>query len=82
SLDALDRLDTRTLWQIIRRGAETEEVLRLRSLHEQQSDPPQGANEIRNALIAQYDRAVLLRAKVLVLLRQRGEDVSEIVVGR
>jgi len=33
------------------------------------------------ALIRQHDQAVLLRAKVLAVLRQRGEDVSRLVAG-
>jgi uncharacterized protein (DUF433 family) len=83
SRNALAWLDTPTLWQVIQRGAETEEGLLLRALHEQQqSEPPQVADGVRNALIAQYDRAVLIRAKAIVLLQQRGEDVSEIIGDR
>jgi hypothetical protein len=80
ALNALAWLDTSTLWQIVQRGAETEEVLLLRALHEQQqAEPLPGMEEVTSALIAQYDRAMLIRAQALVILRQRGEDVSAIM---
>jgi hypothetical protein len=84
ALGALAWLDTPTLWQIIERGAETDDVLLLRALYEQrqQADPPPGTDAITRTLIAQHDRTVLIRAQALALLRQRGEDVSAIIVER
>jgi len=79
-LNALTWLDTPTLWQIVRRGAETEEVLLLRALHDQQQEEsPAEVDEIKSILSAGHDRAVLIRAQALALLRQRGEDVSAII---
>ena len=64
-------------------GAETEEVLVLAALNEnlQRDSRPAAEEEAAQALIGQYDRAVLLRAKALAVLRQRGEDVSRLVSG-
>src|SRR4051812_48720983 len=52
ALNALAWLDTPTLWQIVQRGAETEEVLLIRALHDQhqQAVPPPGVAEVTNAL--------------------------------
>jgi hypothetical protein len=77
-LAALESLDTPALWQIVNRGAETEDVLLLVALNEKrQSQGLTAAEETAvQALIRQHDRAVLLRAKALAVLRQRGEDVS------
>ncbi len=80
-LAALEALDTPALWQIVSRGAETEEVPLLVALNEQRQR--QGLTDVEEAavqaLIRQHDRAVLLRAKALAVLRQRGEDVSGLV---
>jgi len=82
-LAALETLETLTLWQLIKRGAETEEVLVLTALNEKrQRDGLSAAEEAAaQALIGQHDRAVLLRAKSMAVLRQRGEDVSRLVAG-
>ncbi len=80
-LAALETLDTAALWQIVNRGAETEDVLLLVALNEKRQR--QGLSEVEEAaaqaLIRQHDRAVLLRAKALAVLRQRGEDVGGLV---
>ena len=81
ALGALAWLDTPTLWQIVERGAETDDVLLLRALHEQQQQagPSPETAAVTRALIAQHDRAMLIRAQALALLRQRGEDVGAII---
>jgi hypothetical protein len=82
-LAALALLDTAALWQIVRRGAETEDVLVLAALNEKRQREgltPAEERAVRE-LIRHHDRAVLLRAKALALLRQRGEDVSALVAG-
>ena len=80
-LAALEALDTATLWQLVRRGAETDEVLLLSALNErrQQHGPNAAEESLVQFLIGQHDRAVLLRAKAIALLRQRGEDVQAAV---
>ena len=82
-LAALAVLDTATLWQLVRRGAETEDVLLLAALNEKrQREGLTPAEEgVVRELIRHHDRAVLLRAKALALLRERGEDVSALVNG-
>ena len=83
-LAALEALDTAALWQIVNRGAETEEVLLLVALNEKRQR--QGLTKVEEAtvqaLIRQHDRAVLLRAKALAVLRQRGEDIGGLVASR
>ena len=82
-LAALTLLDTATLWQLVRRGAETEDVLVLAALNEKRQRAGLTAAEegVVRDLIRHHDRAVLLRAKALALLRQRGEDVGALVNG-
>ena len=82
-LAALAALDTAALWQFVRRGAETEDVLVLTALNEKRGrEGPTPAEESAvRELIRHHDRAVLMRAKALALLRQRGEDVSALVAG-
>jgi hypothetical protein len=83
TLAALALLDTPTLWQMVHRGAENEDVLLLAALNEKRQG--QGLTDAEERvvrdLIRRHDRAVLLRAKALALLSQRGEDVSALVDG-
>jgi hypothetical protein len=81
TLAALSLLDTPTLWQMIQRGAENEDVLLLAALNEkrQRQALTEAEEHVVRDLIRRHDRAVLLRAKALALLRQRGEDVSALV---
>ncbi len=82
-LTALGVLDTATLWQLVQRGAETEDVLLLAALNEKRQREGLTAAEegVVRELIRHHDRAVLLRAKALALLRQRGEDLGALVDG-
>lgn len=82
-LAALALLDTTALWQLIRRGAETEDILLLAALNEKRQREGLTPDEegVVRELIRHHDRAVLLRAKALALLRQRGEDVGALVDG-
>ncbi len=38
--------------------------------------------EAQERLVQEYDRAVLLRAEALRLLKERGQDISELLTGR
>jgi hypothetical protein len=80
-LSALTLLDTESLWQIVRRGAETEDVLLLAALNRKRQREGLTVGEERavESLIRQHDRAVLIRAQALALLAQRGEDLSEVL---
>lgn len=82
-LAALAVLDTATLWQLVRRGAETEDVLLLAALNEKRQREGLTPVEegVMRGLIRHHDRAVLIRAKALALLRQRGEDIGALVAG-
>lgn len=80
-LAVLEAIDTPTLWQIVQRGAETEDVLVLAALNEkrQRQDLTVEEETAAQALIREHDWAVLLRAKALAVLRARGEDVGRVV---
>jgi hypothetical protein len=80
-LAALERIDTPVLWEVVRRGAETEDVLLLTALNEkrQREELSPAEEGAARTLIRYHDRAVLIRAKALAVLRERGEDVSEVV---
>jgi hypothetical protein len=82
-LDALAALDTPTLWHLVQRGAETDEVLVLAALNEKRQRQGLTAAEKRvvSELVRHHDRAVLIRAKALSILRERGEDVSPFLDG-
>jgi hypothetical protein len=82
TLTALASLDTDTLWQLVQRGAETEDVLLLAALNEkrQRQGLTEAEERVVRDLIRRHDRAVLIRAKALALLRQRGEDVGRLMV--
>ena len=81
TLAALALLDTATLWQLVRRGAETDDVLLLAALNEKRQAQELTAAEegVVHDLIRRHDRAVLIRAKALALLRERGDDMSALV---
>lgn len=83
ALEALDRLATDQLWALMRGRAATEEATVLAALNDKRQTQGLTAAETRLAreLSGRYDRAVLLRAKALALLRQRGEDVRPLVDG-
>jgi hypothetical protein len=83
TMSAIASLDTPALWQVVRAGAETEDVLLLAALNEKRKQTGLSAVEERavEELIREHDRAMLLRAKAIAVLRQRGEDVSELVTG-
>ena len=80
-LVALERIDTAVLRQLLQRGAETEEVLVLAALNEkrQQATLSPAEEGAARMLIQHHDRAVLIRAKALAVLSERGEDVSGVV---
>lgn len=80
-LAALERIDTPTLWQIIHRGAETEDILVLAALNERRTREglTVAEEDAVKDLIRHHDRAVLIRARALAELRRRGEDVSAVL---
>ena len=83
ALDALDRLDTDQLWALVCSRAAGDEATVLAALNDKRQAQGLTAAEaaLARELSGRYDRAVLLRAKALALLRQRGEDVSPLVDG-
>jgi hypothetical protein len=83
ALEALDRLATDQLWALVRSRAASEEATVLAALNDKRQAQGLTAAEttLAHELSGRYDRAVLLRAKALALLHQRGVDVRPLVDG-
>jgi hypothetical protein len=76
-LVSLALLDTPAFWRLVQHGVENEGTLLLAALNEkrQQQGLSEAEESLVRALIPRHDRAVLIRAKALALLHQRGEHV-------
>lgn len=83
TLAALALLGTEDLRQIAAREPAAESILLLRALREKRQTI--GLSDAEEALVRDllhsYDRAVLIRSRALLLLHQRGEDLSALVDG-
>ncbi len=80
-LALLDQLDDASLWKLPREKLPAETSAHLEQMHLKQRG--EGLNEPEtNALgttVRQYERMMLVRAHVAVLLKHRGHDVSTLV---
>jgi len=77
-LTALDRADDRILWTAARSRLSDEDGERLEELHTLRGArdlSPEEEDEAQ-ALLAQSDRCMLVRAKAMALLKNRGNDIS------
>jgi plasmid stability protein len=81
SLEALNLLDSEALREVVAGAAAPESALLLGALSakREQSGLTVEEEELVSDLIRRYDRAVLLRSRALLLLHQRGVDVSAII---
>lgn len=79
-LASLALLDNNTLWNAARSQMPIEKAELLSELHFKRGD--EGLNEAEsktlNNLVQQYERYMLIRAKAAVLLKRRGQDISEL----
>lgn len=80
-LGRIQALDDASLWKLARtrlpaRTAKRMQALQFKRQREGLSDEER---QVEVALAEEYDRRMLIRAKVLLLLKQRGHDVSELV---
>lgn len=83
TLDVLGLLQNEQLRQIAEREPAAESVLLLRALHQKRDTAGLTDDEeaLARDLVQSYDRAVLVRSRALLLLHQRGEDISALVGG-
>lgn len=80
AMDSLIFLNDEALWQAARMTLSLEDSTRLEELITEGKVRALSPDkeEQRNALIGQYQRVMLIRAKAAVLLHSRGYDVSEL----
>ena len=84
SIAALEHLGDDELWRLARQAMSREASQELEALHAKQRDqgldPSEDATRAR--LIHEYERAMLIRAQVVKLLKSRGHDVSSLLTIR
>jgi plasmid stability protein len=84
AIDALHLLDDEALWRAARTALAPERAARLEELHIKRQGEGLSASEAEttSALMKEYSRTLLVRARAAELLKQRGHDVSELIEGR
>jgi hypothetical protein len=77
----LGLLDDEALWRAARSRLGAEAAARLEDLHfkRQREGLTESETQALAALVRQYERALLIRARAAALLKQRGHDVAELV---
>ena len=80
AIEHLGLLDDSSLWLAARShlAKEAAEELEVLNLKQQREGLTTGERQAVDALLRQYDRAMLVRAKAAAILHQRGFDVSEL----
>lgn len=80
----LELLNTEELWLVARNrlSEETRADLEALNLKQQREALTPAEQERLEQLVHEYDRAVLLRAEAARLLKERGQDVSELLTAR
>ncbi len=83
-LARMDALDDVALQRAARSGLATRESRRLESLHFklQAEGLTEAEQQEERSLVHAYQRALLIRAQALVLLKQRGRDISSLLARR
>lgn len=78
ALSSLSLLDDQALWQAARSHLPVEAATRLENLHlkRQSEGLTETETQTLSRLVREYERAMLVRARAAVLLKQRGCDVS------
>ena len=82
ALEALDQLDDTLLWDTARSRLPASVSAELESLHMQERRVGLSTEESQRLarLVRQYEQHMLVRARAAVLLRQRGHDISGLLV--
>ncbi len=72
-------LDEQSLWQAARSRLAADAAERIDGLHQKQQRDGLTDTEVQSLaeLMAQYDRALLIRSQAAALLHERGHDVTE-----
>ena len=80
----LETLDDARLWKMARRSASPRTARRLESLNSkgQRQRLNRAERRVASQLADELDRRMLLRARILLLLKQRGYDVDTFMFGR
>ena len=83
ALAPLALLDDTALWRAAQSHLSADAVARLEALHlKRQSEGLSDTEEAEVArLVRQYERTMLVRARAVALLKQRGKDVSTLRAG-
>ncbi len=83
-LARVETLDDASLWKLARAQFPARIARRMQSLQfkRQREGLSWGEREIEVTLAREYDRRMLTRSKALLLLKQRGHDVTELVSRR
>lgn len=84
AVEALKTLDDEELWCLAKEAMSREASQELEALHLKLRDEglSQEEDAARAKLIHQYERTMLIRAQAAKLLKDRGHDVSGILVAR
>jgi hypothetical protein len=84
SLADLDLLTDEELWRAARNRLSEDLRLKLEALNlkQQRETLTPAEKDTLGQLVHHYDRAVLLRAQALRLLKERGQDVSQLLIPR
>ncbi len=79
--DELSLLDDEGLWHAARSRLAADAATELESLHvkQQRQGLTPAESQTLDALVRQYERAMLVRARAAALLHERGHDVAELV---
>jgi hypothetical protein len=80
-LEAMTQLPDEALWDAARNSLAREATEKLRRLHARHRR--QGLSlaewQRQDDLLRQYDRGILIRSQALLLLKQRGHDISSLL---
>jgi plasmid stability protein len=83
AISPLMLLDDEALWRAARSHLPIEAATQMEDLHLKRQR--EGLNETESqtlaGLVRQYERAMLVRAQAVALLKQRGHDISELTPG-
>jgi plasmid stability protein len=78
----LSLLDDAALWRAARTTFSADAAQELEDLHlkRQREGLTEAETQIATALVHQYERAILVRAQAVALLKQRGHDISSLLI--
>lgn len=80
AISHLDLLETPDLWRAARGRLSEDSAAQMESLHvkSQREGLTQAEEQTLAGLVRQYERVMLVRAQAAFLLKERGQDISEL----